>query len=122
MSLQVHWFECKSDYWCKFETLDLDTVDEHGVYVSGYKKADGDFIYTIYVGQGDVADRLADHRADSKITNYGSKGTLYTTWAEVSVKNRDGVERYVADELKPLVGSRHPNVDPIVVNLPPKWI
>lgn len=88
----------------------------------GYKKPDGDSIYTVYVGQGDVAARLGNHRSDSDITNYRDRGTLYTTWAEVSVRNRDGVERYVADKLEPLVGSRHPDVTPIPVNLPAGWI
>ena len=120
--MQVHWFKCKSGYWCAFEIFNLDSVTEHGVYVIGYKKPEGDYIYTVYVGQGDVAARLADHRSDSDITSYRSRGTLYTTWAEVSVHNRDGVERYVAGKLKPLVGSRHPDVTPIPVNLPADWV
>ena len=120
--MQVHWFKCKSGYWCDFETFNLGSVNEHGIYVIGYKKPDEDSIYTVYVGQGDVAARLAHHRSDSDITKYRSRGTLYTTWAEVSVPSRDGVERYVADKLKPLVGSRHPDVTPIPVNLPAAWV
>lgn len=120
--MSVHWFKCKSSYWCKFETFNLGSVDEHGVYVIGYKKPDAYSICTVYVGQGDVAARLADHRSDSRITSYRDRGALYTTWAEVQVHDRDGVERYVADKLKPLAGSLHPDVDPIAVNLPEGWI
>ena len=119
--MNVTWFRCKSGTWCKFDTLDLDTVDEIGVYVIGYESDTGS-IFSIYVGQGDIAERLADHRSDERITKYRTRGTLYTTGANVSKSYRDGVERYVSEQLKPLVGSRHPDVDPIKVNLPSGWI
>lgn len=72
----------------------------------------------VRVGQGDVADRLAAHSHDPVITKYAPLGGLYTTWAAVSLSYRDGVERFLADRLNPLVGDRHPAVIPIPVNLP----
>lgn len=119
--MNVTWFKCKSGSWCKFDSLNLNTVDEKGVYVIGYKSA-SDSIYTIYVGQGDIAERLSDHRTDERITTYRGKGTLYTTGANVPTSYRDGVKRYLADRLSPLVGSRHPDVAPISVNLPSGWV
>ena len=119
--MNVTWFKCKSGNWCKFDSLDLGTIDEVGVYVIGYESHTNS-IYTIYVGQGDIAERLANHRSDERITKYRSHGTLHTTGANVSTLYRNGVERYVADELKPLVGSRHPDVTPISINLPSGWV
>lgn len=119
--MKVTWFQCKSGNWCECDRLDLGTVDDIGVYMIGYESDKGS-IYTIYVGQGDIAERLAEHRSDEKISTYSKRGTLYTTGANLSKSYRDGVERYVADQLKPLVGSRHPDVTPINVNLPSGWM
>ena len=115
----VTWIKCGTG-WCPFETVDLSGIKTHGVYVIGYEQPNS--IAPVYVGQGDVAARLRDHRANTDILKYRNRGTLRTTWATVSAANRDGVERYVADKLKPLVGSHHPNVTPIPVNLPAGWV
>jgi hypothetical protein len=72
----------------------------------------------VYVGQGNVADRVADHRNNAEITAYRGRGSLYVTWAAVSAAQRDGVERYLADKWNPLVGDVHPDAAPIVVNSP----
>ena len=73
----------------------------------------------MYVGQGNIAERLAVHRDDPSILRYTHFG-LFVSWAEVAVSARDGVERYLADQLLPLAGERHPDVPPIVVqNVPP---
>jgi len=73
---------------------------------------------TVYVGQGEpVRDRLAAHRNDRRITQY-SNGGLSVTWAKVDAAQRDGIERYLADTLSPLVGEAHPAAQPIPVNLP----
>jgi len=69
----------------------------------------------IRVGQGIIKDRFTAHRNDGEITKYGN---LYATWAPVSVGHRDGIERYLANSLRPVVGGAFPNVQPIAVNLP----
>lgn len=61
--------------------------------------------------------RLECHRADNAILAY-RRGTLYVTWAAVSAAQLDGVERYLGDELKPLVAERFPQASPIPVRLP----
>ena len=113
--LRLNWMKCQGNVWCGLTTLRLDKVTEHGVYVIWH---DGDSGRYVYVGQGDVSDRLGKHRADTTITEYSTFGTLYATWASVSELYMDGVERYLADQLQPLVGPNHPDVTPIVVNLP----
>jgi len=113
--MQVKWFKC-GDHWCSFDTLNLEKVTEVGVYIIWHEGNPG---RVVYVGQGDVADRIADHRNNDEITAYSKKGALRVTWAEVSTKaQRDGVERYLADTWKPLVGDAHPDVEPIEVNSP----
>ena len=107
--------------WHPFKTVDLTKISVAGVYAIGYDSGDSR-IATIYVGQGDdVSVRLQQHRSNAKILQYANKGTLRVTWAALSAKNRSGVERYVAEELDPLVGERHPIDNPIEVNLPTKW-
>ena len=72
----------------------------------------------MYVGQGEVARRIKEHRSDPSITSHSRSGTLYITWAQVDASFRNGIERYLADTLQPKEGSHHPNDLPIAVNLP----
>ena len=111
----LQWIKCTGDQWCPFSGLDLAKVTKHGVYVVWHG---GPAPHTVYVGQGDVADRIADHRRDQKITRHAQKGGLYVTWASVPVAQRDGIERYLADRFSPLEGDRHPEVAPLAVNSP----
>jgi hypothetical protein len=55
--------------------------------------------------------------ANPKIQAYSGLG-LYATWAAVGLLHQHGVEHYLADQLDPLVGERHPDDHPIPVNLP----
>ena len=112
--MQLNWVKLTTGDWCPFETVDLSNVTTFGVYVIWYKGQPG---RVVYVGQGDVADRLTTHRKDREILAYKNCGLL-VTWATVSASQRDGVERYLADSWPPLVGDRHPDVMPIAVNSP----
>ena len=103
--MELNWFECDIDG-------DLTEVSERGVYVIWCDDL------CIYVGQGSIRDRLEYHRTNDDVQAYGDFGRLYVTWAKVSSHKRDGVEKYLADELDPQEGELHPDVDPIKVNLP----
>jgi hypothetical protein len=111
------WVKSTKNEWLLFETFsNLADIETVGVYIIWHG---GETPWTVYVGQGDVKDRLTDHRGNSKITAYNSKGALRVTWAAVaSQADRDGIERYLADQLSPLVGEKHPNVTPVAVKLP----
>jgi hypothetical protein len=115
--LQLKWFKCGDDlHWCSFERLKTETASENGVYVVWHEGNPG---RVVYVGQGaPVGDRIAAHQNRADILAYAKKGTLRVTWAAVPANQRDGVERYLADEWKPLVGDAHPDVAPIAVNAP----
>ncbi len=56
-------------------------------------------------------------RDELGIQKYEHMG-LYVTWAKVQEHFRDGVEAYLADAWKPIVGPRHPNASHIAVNSP----
>lgn len=95
-TISVHWFKYKGDNWRPFETLDLDTATEPGVYIIWHTGNPGK---VVYVGQRDVAERISAHRADSRILGYRTSGELRVTWASVPANQRDGVERHLVTPL-----------------------
>ena len=117
MALDLKWGTCGDDsHWCSLENLNLPLKnDPAGVYIIWHE---GDLGRVVRIGQGDISDRIEKHRDDSAITRYSKQGTLRVTWATVRKSQRDGVERYLADQWNPLVGDAFPNVDPIAVNSP----
>jgi hypothetical protein len=113
--LSVTWIKSTSDTWLPLETVLLQNVDAAGVYVIWHA---GQPSRVVRVGQAsDIAKRLGEHRRDPEILKYRAHGILRVTWAYVPVAQRDGVERYLANEYSPLVGDAFPNVVPIPVNL-----
>ena len=110
--ITVSWMKCTGNVWCTLEYINLQTVSGSGVYVlwNGTQ--------TIYVGQGDISNRLSSHRNDNQIMRHNRPNKILATWAIVPANQQDGIERYLADRLNPVEGSHHPNVQPIPVNLP----
>ena len=115
--MQLYWIKCQGEVWCQLDTVNLahshfDGME--GVYIiwhGGAKPA------TVYVGQGSIRKRLTFHRTNPKIQPYRALG-LYVTWARVASQDQNGVERFLSEKLKPLVGEEFPDVNPIEVNLP----
>lgn len=102
--------------WFALSTLDLAHAhfnNLEGVYIIW--KANGP---VVRVGQGIFRNRLGEHRNTREITAHAP---LHVTWAPVAAAYRDGVERYLGNTLRPLVGSAFPNVAPITVALPWPW-
>src|SRR5271157_3319933 len=115
--MNVSWVKCGGGNWCPLETLNLDSVgDTAGVYIIWHSGNPG---RVVRVGQGSpIKGRLSAHRSDKEILAYNKSGTLFVTWAAVPWNQRDGVERFLGDYWKPLVGSVFPDVQPIAVNSP----
>lgn len=116
----VKWKKCGDDaHWCDFFKLDLrkDLGGDAGAYLIFYLGSAQENGRVVRVGQGNVAERLASHRQDPKVTAYKSKGLL-VTWAIVHGQQQDGVEKYLSDFFDPLIGERFPNRVPIEVNSP----
>ena len=114
---QLSWIKCDGNTWCPLLTLNL--AHSHfngldGIYIIWHG---GPAPQTVYVGQGNIKDRLSAHRVDPRILKYSTSG-LFTTWADVDTQSQDGVERYLADRLGPLEGAHHPVAPPIAVVTP----
>lgn len=109
MAIQLKWVKCTGSKWCSLQKLNLDSVSGEGVYAIWNQSN------MVRIGQGDIADRLLEHRTNPQITRYGD---LHVTWAIVPEHYRDGVERYLADHYQPIEGDRFPQTQPIAVNLP----
>ena len=113
----LNWIKCEGNAWCSLPSLNLDHphfIGLEGVYIIWYG---GTNPATIYVGQGNISQRLGAHRIDPAVRNYSHYG-LFVTWAQLGPLSRDGVERYLANTLHPLIGSAYPQTAPIVANLP----
>lgn len=114
METSLHWMRCTHNVWCSFTNVDLSQIHESGIYAIWHG---GSNPRVVYVGQGNVSARLAEHRRDQSILKHASKGALFVTWASVPTHQRDGVEYYLASRYQPLEGSHYERV-PIVVNSP----
>ena len=113
LTMLVQWQKCTGNQWCTLSRVNLSNVSTVGVYVIWKPGNPGS---VIRVGQGNIAERLIDHRNSQEINRYGND--LLVTWAAVGWASLDGVERYLAEQYSPKVGERFPNVQAIPVNLP----
>ena len=113
----LQWITCdRNTAWCALEMVDLSRVNVSGVYIIWHEGKPG---RVVRVGQGDIAERLSAHRRDAAVLRYRQNGTLRVTWAAVPAAQLNGVERYLADWLKPLVGGGFPIAAPIPFQFPP---
>ena len=112
------WNKCQGDAWCPFMTVNL--AHSHfqgmeGVYVIWHG---GTEPRTVYVGKGNIAERLRAHRTDANIIKHQANGGLFVTWARVPASQQDGVESYLIKALQPLGNEVVPTAAPITVNHP----
>jgi len=104
------------DKWLDLRRLDLSVIRSIGVYIIWHG---GPNPRIVRVGQGDIAQRLFEHRGNSQILRYAQEGDLFVTWAEIGDQaQRDGVETYLAQQYSPLLGDNYPQVPPLAVGSP----
>lgn len=115
--MKIEWVKNQNGKLYKLDELNLNS--NHFDYMTGVYAIchGGNSPRTVRVGQGVIRDRLKAHLQDQPVQNYGHLG-LYVTWASVPGNSLNGVEAFLAQNLKPIVGERFPNVAPIPVNLP----
>lgn len=113
--LQLDWIKNTQNDWLNPANTNWNTVYTEGVYLIWQTGTLLTGPRYIKVGQGDVRDRMQAHMRDYRISQYND---LRFTFASVGLFQRDGVERYLGDVLRPLVAERFPDVRPIAVNLP----
>ena len=112
--MYVNWIKCQSNQFCPLETVDLSNVGAVGVYIIWHNVS----AKVIYVGQGNIRDRLYKHRASTDILVYRGAGLLLVTWADVDDEDqRLRIERYLHRIYTPLVSTCDPGPEE-VVNLP----
>lgn len=100
-----------------FLRLDLNSAyfnGREGVYVIWY--ASPSEARVIRVGQGNIGERLKEHISNWQITQFSKSGQLKVTWALVPKIMQDGIEAFLFDYYRPLVGERTPSVNPVKVN------
>ncbi len=113
--MQVTWQKLPSGNWANARQVDYTKLNVFGVYIMWIPGTVLTGPCYIRIGQGNVADRIQQHLRTPEIAKYP---TLYFTCADVSRWQVDGVERFLADRLFPMVGDRFPEAPPIPVNLP----
>ena len=114
----IEWEKCKRGTWCNLFELDLDHEhfdDLEGVYVIWQSEENP---VSLRVGQGLIRECLVRERNAEDLLAYRNQHGIYVTWAEVNPRFRDGVFKYVSEELNSEVESSYPDVPPIKVNLP----
>ncbi len=114
MLTNLSWIKSTENTWLRLPFNFASVTPTVGVYIIWHS---GPVPRTVRVGQGDIASRLSAHSRDREIMAYSGLG-LYVTWAAVPTLYLDGVERFLAGRLDPLVGDRFPDRIPIPVNLP----
>ncbi len=122
---QVTWIKNnQTGEWFDFLRLNLDSqyfAGKRGIYVIWYTSPQQAKV--IRLGQGYLGQRLKEHRANPKITNYSIYGQLKVSWILVDSihlweHDLNGVEKYLARVYSPTEGDLYPTTDPEVrVNL-----
>ena len=77
----LNWMKCQVDVWCKLNHVNLDHEHfngKNGVYIIWHGGTDPK---VVYVGQGNIRDRLKNHRSDRRIQQYKDLD-LYVTWQQ----------------------------------------
>ena len=120
--IQLDWGDRASDVWRPLNA-DFSDVGGTGVYI--VRQTTGP---AVVVGQGVIKDRLSALQKDGRVLCYNSPGSpLLATWAIIQglkhtrmlyATQLDGIERYLAESLKPLIRARFRDVAPVPVPLP----
>lgn len=115
--IRLSWIKCGQGNWCNFLILNLN--DSHFIVLRGVYVIwrGGENSATVYVGQGNISQRLLQHRDEQNILQYTRDG-LFVTWARANDNQLDGIEAYLHSALRPLQGINYPRVTPIPVVLP----
>ena len=105
------WVQCEGD-WCRLKDVMLEGMGrDYGVYVIWRRGTASRRRRVLYVGQGNIRRRIRQHRHNVGAYPRGREGDLRVTWALVEFEDeRSGIERYLANELKPGLGSTGPGL------------
>jgi hypothetical protein len=111
----LKWSHPGSGKWWSFARISDSDAPRglHGVYCV-FQRLPGRY-RTIWVGQGDIGERLAAHAREPRI--FG-RPFLLVTWAETDAAQTDGIQKFLIEALRPIEGEQAPDAEPTTVNLP----
>lgn len=113
---QLSWVKSIDGKWLNLVNLDLTNIHAVGVYIIWHG---GENPRIVRVGQGNIASRLTAHRMNHQIMRFSDFGPLMVTWADVAdPMERGGIERFMAQQFKPIIKDRVPAVHPVVAASP----
>ena len=115
--MNLTWTKCQGNVWCKLNFVDLDHphfTGKRGVYIIWHGGSDSK---AVYVGKGNIRERLLRHRTDENIQQYDYLD-LYVTWAEVPESEIDGVEAHLISVWQPKANMQDPTAAHVPVNSP----
>jgi hypothetical protein len=114
--LQLQWFKCAGDQWCRLDEAALRLVDSFGVFIVWRSSELNRAPIVLYVGHGFLPDALAKCRRDPL---FRDAGDLLVTWAAVRDSEAiEGIAAYLYRQLRPIWGEVLPSAHPVHVNLP----
>lgn len=84
-----------------------------GVYIIYHQPNDKPV--TLYVGEGNIKERIDYHRTQ---TDFGEICPIFVFWAQTDWGDRFGIERYLFNKLRPSITKRASDTKPIPVIIP----
>ena len=115
--LHLSWGKCTGAQWCQLRSLNLQHplfAGLRGLYIIWHGGSDP---RVVYVGKGEIAERLEVHRTSPDILHYAPQG-LFVTWSQIPEHQMNGVESFLVSALSPLENKQSPKFPPVSVNLP----
>lgn len=121
---RVNWIKnTQNNEWFDFLKLNLEApyfIGKRGIYVIWYTTPS--IAKVIRLGQGDISDRLKEHRQNFEITKFSNTGQLKVSWIlvdnySVSEYDLNGIEQYLAKQYNPIVGVYPTNYSDVPVTL-----
>lgn len=114
--VQLEWFKGTGGQWPSFQVVDVDRLDEHGVFVIWRNGSSSRMSSVLYVGRGPIRHELSRCQRDPV---FREARDLYVTWAKVDdLDTLDSIAAYLYQKLRPLWGEIV-LVPPLAVN--PPW-
>ena len=115
----ITWEIGAKNQWHNLHTISPSLIKADGVYVIWEETTRRQTAKVLYVGQGNIGERLSVHQNDGRFKVLPVMNEpINVTWAIVDEYEKGGIERYLANILKPIIGEIHPDAVPIPVNLP----
>ena len=113
--MQLQWFKGSAGEWCAFDAVDVERLDQYGVFVIWRNGDAARLSSVLYVGRGALRQELERCQRDAV---FRDARDLYVTWAKVDdLEVIDSVAAHLYKKLRPLWGEIV-DAPPLRVNSP----